>query len=537
MSSRYLNQLSPEDRKQLIKKLYDTQNGKCFICEEEVNIELHKDSLDIDHIISLKLGGKDDPLNFALTHSSCNRSKQDANLEVAKILKRFEKIKEEVELENRSANLQDILRKANGSQFKLNFTKNNGLINYSLSQTGDNKIYNTPVYQDELTSDEYFFVQLPIEYIYHDDVINPRAIGDNISKLVKEFYNKNPQLHISLGWMEVKDGEVSEIKLFDGQHKVAAQILLGVRKIPVRIFINPDKDKLTLTNFHAGTTLRQVAFDKSVQRHLGNTLFYQRVRRYQQEHNLSEDDETFSERDLLNYFKGESREVKRYVIDAVRDSITYSPDNELRQFIEHGGRGNTYPISYSTIEKTFYSFFIHQDVLETPINYKLEEGENPRELERNQIIQLMNIIAEELFLNDRFDLELGTNRIENKVQSGEAIPYAHLRGVRMSREEIMYNWLRYISQIIKTFYLIQGKPIQENKLFQYKFPEPLWNRVRTFIKNLANMPVWINKEFSTTIFGGKPNYAFWQTIFESGKSPSNVRVLAEPIDLMKMVSE
>jgi len=84
---------------------------------------------------------------------------------------------------------------------------------------------------------------------------------------------------------------------------------------------------------------------------------------------------------------------------------------------------------------------------------------------------------------------------------------------------------------------MQGKPIQEEKLFQYKFPEPLWTKIRTFIKNLSNLPIWINKDLSSTIFGGKQNYAFWQTIFESGKSPSNVQVMAEPIDLMKMISE
>ncbi|MFO0507260.1 MAG: HNH endonuclease [bacterium] len=376
--ARYLNDLNVEEKRQLTKKLFDSQNGKCFICEDKIDLDLHKDTLDIDHIIPLKLGGKDDPINFGLTHSSCNRSKQDSNLEVARILKRFEKLKAEVEPENRGPNLQDLLKKANGGKFKLNFSQNNGIIQYSLSQIGDNKVYEIPLYQDELTKDSYFFVQLPIEYIYHDDKINPRSIGDNISKLVKEFYNKNPQLHISLGWTDIKEGAASEIKLFDGQHKAAAQILLGVRKIPVRVFVNPDKDKITLTNFHAGTTLRQVAFDKSVQRHLGNTLYYQRIKRYQDEHNLIDDNYSFSERDLLNYFKGESREVKRYILDAVRDSITYNQDNNLRQFIELGGRSNTFPISYSTIEKTFYSFFIQQDVLETPINHKLEEGENPR---------------------------------------------------------------------------------------------------------------------------------------------------------------
>jgi hypothetical protein len=326
------------------------------------------------------------------------------------------------------------------------------------------------------------------------------------------------------------------VRVFDGQHKAAAQVLLGVRQLPVRIFINPDPDILLTTNTNAGTTLRQVAFDKSVQRHLGSALYVDRIDRYKSECHLADDDFRFSERDLVKYFKGESREMKRYILDAVRDTITHNAENRLKEFIDFGGRGKDRPLSYSTVEKTFYSFFIYQDVLETPINYRMEEGDNPRELEKQQILELMNLIADEIFIG-KFDSDFGTSQIESKIQKGENIPLFHIRAFRMSKEEIMYNWLRYIQQIIKNYFIMQGKPIQEEKLFQYKFPEPLWERIRIFIHNLANIPVWINKELSSTVFGGKQINDYWQTIFETGKSPQGLQVLAEPIDLMKMITD
>jgi hypothetical protein len=82
-----------------------------------------------------------------------------------------------------------------------------------------------------------------------------------------------------------------------------------------------------------------------------------------------------------------------------------------------------------------------------------------------------------------------------------------------------------------------GKPINEEKLFQYRFPEPLWSHVRNFLHNLKQLPVWINTELSLSVFGGKQNYEYWQTIFETDKSPQNQQVLGSPLNLMNMIKE
>ena len=533
MASLYLARLKPDERQELIAKLHATQLGNCFICEQGIDLLVHKDTIDIDHVIPLKVGGKDDPVNFALTHASCNRSKQASNLEVARVLHRFNHLKETLAAENRSPNLGDLLLQAGGGNYELGFKLSANELTYSLGELGDNTLRNVPVYVDELSGFRFFFAKLPIQYLAHDDHINPRSIGPNISKLVEEFFQKRPQLHVPLAWMKSEGGKCA-IYVFDGQHKAAAQIMLGARALPVRVFIDPDPDTLITTNTNAGTTLKQVAFDKSVQRHLGSSLYQDRIQRFLKENGRADDDLSFSERDLVNHFKGQSREIKRYILDAVRNGVTSDPSNKLRDYIDFGGRGKESPLSYSTIEKTFYSFFVYQEVLETPINYRAEEGENPRIVECSQILRLMNLISEVIYV-DKFDQEVGTDKIESKLQKGEIFKLEHLRAFRMSKEEIVYNWLQLVGQVARTYFITLGKPDPKDRLFQVPFPEQVWLNIQKFLENLMELPLWVNTNLSDTVFGGKQNNGYWKTVFETGSTPQGMVVLAQPLNLIDMI--
>lgn len=534
--SHYLSGLSKDERAGLTKRLHEIQGGSCFICAGTIDLIVQAESLDVDHVEPLSAGGKDDQTNLALTHASCNRSKQASNLRIARVLARFRRIQDSCQAaEDRGANLSDILREYDGAIHLLTLSVEQSEVRYSFKELGDNAIRTSPIYADKLSGLRYFFAELPIAYLHHDDRINPRNIGGNLAKLVGEFHKGRPQLHVSLGWLATDHGEVA-IKVFDGQHKATAQVLLGVTRLPIRVFVDPDPDLLLVANTNAGTTLRQVAFDKSVQRRLGSALFRDRLDRYRQERNLTEDDLSFSERDLVAHFKGDSRDMKRYILDNQRDAVTQGATNKLREFMDYGGKGQEKPLSYSAIEKTFYSFFIDGNLLDTPMDYGQDTDASPRDLEIQQIVELMNVVAEEMFV-DQFDPVIGTNRIENRVQKGEQISEPHLRAFRLAKEEILYSWLRYIRQIVQAHFMALGKPIDEHRLFQYQFSNVLWGQIRAYVRSLKGLPVWVNRELSLSVFGGKQNYEFWQTIFETGKSPQGQQVLAEPLNLMTMIQE
>ena len=387
-NSKYLDGLSQDERNALVKQLWNIQNHKCFICGEEIDLDIQ--TTNIDHIKPLANGGKDEPVNFAITHEHCNKSKQDADLEVAKRLYALEKIINVAEQSHETPSLKHVLLANGGSKYLFKYKIEENQIVYSFDDNGDTVIRKSEVFTDVLSGEKTAFINVPLAYLYHDEVVNPRGINSSIRLLIKEFYKSNPQLHLSLARIEDE-----KIKIFDGQHKAVAQIVLGVKSIVVRLFINPDLDRLIETNTNAGSKLKQIAFDKAIVRQLHDTLYSERLRKYQQDHFLDEDDFSFSEQNLVDYFKGERGNIKLYIINSQKNAITRSPDNKLQSYINFEGRGNALPLSYSTFEKTFLATFVNpKTILQTPINYRVDEGMNPRVLEKDQLIKLCNILAE-----------------------------------------------------------------------------------------------------------------------------------------------
>lgn len=529
-----LKQLAAVERDALIRELWASQHGTCYISSKPIDLTIHAADIDVDHIIPTRDGGKDDKSNWALTFAHYNRSKQASDLRVARILARFEALKETVS-DPRGVNLGHVLEQAGGGKQPLKFRVEGDTLHYSLAATGDMSIRSAPLWSDPLSKLRYAFLMLPVSYIFHDDRLNPRGIGNNIRGLVEEFFRGFPQLHVPLSWIDIDEEGGSRVRVFDGQHKAAAQILLGVKELPVRLFVNPDTDLLLTANTHAGTTLRQVAFDKATQRHLGASILRDRIERFRADRNHPQDYASFSEQLLVDHFKGEQAQMRRYIIDAQRNDITYHKDNALREFIEMGGKGTERPISYSAVEKAVYSQMIYGGLLDTPDDHKNDIGENPRDLEREQIVRFLNLVAQHVYI-DKYDFAFGSAKLENKVQKDEAVPDDHLRAHRMGREEILYSWIELAMSVFQTSVVAYGRIWDRDRPFHRPLPEAAWQSMENFIVNFSRLPLWRNRALSATIFGGKQNAQFWKDAFANG-SANGITIMAgggvNLIELMK----
>jgi hypothetical protein len=166
----------------------------------------------------------------------------------------------------------------------------------------------------------------------------------------------------------------------------------------------------------------------------------------------------------------------------------------------------------------------------------MDRGDNPRMLERQQLVRLMALFAQVFFIG-KWDPEIGGRRIENRLQKGESIPEGHLRAWRVAREEILAALLQWVRLVVENYFAFTGQMVEKGRLFQVRFPDTLWTRLEAFLSNVAKLPCWIDRELSTTVFGAKQNRDFWVDVFRTGKSPTGVQVLAKPLDITKMIQE
>src|SRR5438309_1706655 len=120
MSSKYLSSLNSDEVAELTDRLWNMQNKNCFICMEPIDIHLHP--VNIDHIVPLANKGKDAEENFALAHESCNKSKQDSDLKIARILHKLKKIQDDTfRRDGKSASLKHVLEAYGGGKHDFRF--------------------------------------------------------------------------------------------------------------------------------------------------------------------------------------------------------------------------------------------------------------------------------------------------------------------------------------------------------------------------------------------------------------------------------
>jgi hypothetical protein len=504
-------------------------------------IDLSVHEVDVDHIQALDRGGIDDEQNWALTHASCNRSKGTRDLELQRILYRFKSHVESYGIKSiegtvRNFTVNEALDELYPDRQEVGVVIRNGTIQVSFNSEGQPHTEQFQLIEDQGAPGVRSFVgMIPFACLHHDPALNPRSIVD-LEPMIEEFYNRNPQLQPSLATLNLEGmSGRSKILLFDGQHKAAAQMYLGRPRLFVRVFVNPDKNRLKETNFRAHTRLAQIHFPQLVEDRVGDDLFLEEYNRFLANADMEKKSErSFFREHLAHPMRGEYRE---YFASHLRYEVLTGKagtrPNEILNYVETiTARSKRYPLSYDAVQKTFLTHFLWLK----PSNEPLELTQRMRTFERENLIRLMNIFVEEILANGRFDLGKGIYRIEERLEEApETIPDSHLRAYRLCRAPAMIIWTKEVARAVALLL---------NTLTRYQFGEwandrPLWaevesgvwDRIRKMIRVVRDHKVW-GERTSPEILGAisSTRQRDWKEILLQGRLPGRQDQLLPKLD-------
>jgi hypothetical protein len=526
-----LDDLTKEERQELILRLHKRQNGKCFICDHEINLKL--DPVDIDHIVSISppFNGIDDEQNWGLVHRKENESKSNRSLQLMRYIYSYRALRDKFVNEKGDFTVGDALETLVPEKQDIFLDSEPNFV--TISYVGDDGLSKKEKFRiDEEEGIVSFVGMFPFSWIQHDKSINPRSIAD-LEPMIEEFYNRYPQLQPSLGHMEVsRPSQPSKIMLFDGQHKAAAQLFNHKGRLLVRVFLNTDLLLLKTTNFRAHTVLAQIHFPDIVEDKVGRDLFKEAFDVYVTQTDM----DIGSEEKFLNSFEQgpDYREhLKRYV---KYESLFSEGQHKILNYVETvWARSKKYPLVYDTLDKTFFRFFLYLN----PSTEHLRESQKYRKIERENLSRLMTVFAEEI-LDRRFDVNKGIFKMEQRLMDNpDSIANDHLAAYRICRAAPMVVWTEQLKKAIVL--LLRSHPGYFKDEWSDKRPlwieiaEERWEKIRKMFKVIREHQIWIEKNQPTVIGAiSSTRQKDWKEILLNGRLPGRVEQLYSPLTYTKI---
>jgi hypothetical protein len=321
---------------------------------------------------------------------------------------------------------------------------------------------------------QYFYATLDVNILDSDDEkdsalsLQPRyLIVDRVFELYRHF-QEHPVLQPSIG--RVVD---SHIRLFDGQHKIAALLLNGRREFECKVYLSSDLRLLNETNIAAHDKFAQVRFYSSIMVLKLGSLFGADFEQYK----ALEDGQAKSEAGFLEYLKrkdgtltpGQIRERFR---DYLYTSVLDSAENRLAGLVSASNRGTREkPITIDLLSKSLFSAFLYRE----PTEDNMATEAYKRDDEAENLIAMMNML---------FDEALAF--LDPKISANDN---QQIRLSRIFASKSMMAWSELLKDAIVGKLELHDSDEQARPFYR-KLSSPDLERVRSAVRRLLQWSRW-----------------------------------------------
>jgi hypothetical protein len=464
-----------EAEKLVVRQQQLEANGslRCFISGEIIS----DNDIEFDHIQPYSKDGDTEIGNIRIVIKEYNRRKGDQSLYDVRDNLRLERL---FESKKNSIKLQDILELKDVSRKNL-FASIRHTSSDILIDDGSTKL-SFPLLKDNILNVFYFYGRVPICWLENDDQegLQPRVIDYKRLIGIRDHLKIRPQLAPSIARLLS-----NHLKLFDGQHKLAAQILNNNYEADVKVYISPEDtvsakklfDDLMYTNLEAHSKLKQVPFYTSTLLERLSVAYKELLDEFI-ESNLQENHTEYHFVQFLatqkQYNKADAMKILRSAIK--KAAINGSP---IEQFVAVASKDSAFPVTIDLLDKTLLPSTLYLE----PSHAKFTSEGDYRNSETQNFSEVFKIIVE-------------ASKIVNWVPNikGKTLTNEQLKARRIWHKGSVLTWAPYLRSIL--YFALQTMTNDERERILYREPISIHQKtiISTCLNRLFNHLLWDEPE-------------------------------------------
>lgn len=461
--SRSVEAIQKELGNAVFAELVQKASGQCYLCEEA--LDLQADEVQKDHVDP---HGPTLPYNLYLAHRGCNALKRDLLVDDAKRMIRFRKF---CETKKHEVTFDDVLEEympgtkrqpvkvvIDGNDMVLRFSKSDEVkVNVMIDPTSDVR---------------YCFLEVPITHICNDTEVQPRKINwDHAWKLAQDFA-VHPVHEPSSCRLVTERAGTGRLMQFDGQHKTAAQIIMGRTKIQTKLYLDPPLPLIRSLIVSIQSKIVKLPLEISI----ALTKLSDVYRDHWEQGGFA------TEADFIKSYRSDQQAgAKRELLSALYRSILENPNGKMTSFVQpRKARRGAYPLSMNNlINLILKELLCHQQ-----LTSEVATPEDPRPEETANIVDILNQLADELLLDQKWQFE--------RPKEAEA-SRDHLKAQRFFTPGAVRYWAPLLKQAIGYAQNLHLANEMDRPLLR-KLDDQGREIIRQVVKRLCEHPVWTDRQ-------------------------------------------
>ncbi|CEJ84431.1 conserved hypothetical protein [Hyphomicrobium sp. GJ21] len=463
-----------ETEKQEVRRQQIEADGslRCFISGEIIKDE---DEVEYDHVLPFSKDGETSVANMRIVLKQHNRRKSDQSLYEVRDNLRLVRL---FEAKKNNIRLQDILELKEIKRRNIAASDNGSSISIDDGATKLEFV----LYRDTVLKVDYFYGRLPVSWLENDDQegLQPRVIDFKRLILIRDHLRAHPQLAPSIG--RLVEGK---LKLFDGQHKLAAQVLNNHEHVDIKVYVSPAKtddarrlfDDLMITNLEAHSKLKQIPFYTSTLLDRLSVVYKEHLEEFISKYAPENHTEANFVQFLVKSKNLSAADAKEMLRSAIKSSaLDASP---LTPFIAKASKDANFPITVDLLNQTIFRSTLFLE----PSTARFTAEADHRTAEAANFGEVAKLLAE-------------ATKVEDWVPNvkGKTLTNAQVKARRIWHKGSVLTWAPYLKSILYYALHIMTNDEREKMLYRPPASEQQIKVITRCLERLFSHPMWDDPE-------------------------------------------